>query len=65
LDCGDHRDGAVVHRRERGKATAVGPYEGVEAFRRLHLLDVDACVETPTGRPEDHDAHVGVAAEVG
>ena len=48
---GDHRDGALVDRRERRVAAAVGADQRVEAGGALHLLDVDAGVEpAPLGR---------------
>ena len=59
---GDHGDRALVDGVERDVATAVGGQQVVEPLEVLHLLDVDARVESPALGPEDHDVDVGVAA---
>ena len=58
VDCGDHRDGALIDRLERGVAALVGTDQGVKPGGALHLLDVDARVEAAALGAQHH--HVGV-----
>src|SRR5262249_40119919 len=60
----DHRNFAVVHRGKRGETAAVGTDQRVEPPSALHLLDVDAGVETAPFCPEHHYPRPGVAAQV-
>ena len=55
---------ALVDRGERLEAAPVGAHEGVEALGGLHLLDVDAGVESPALGPQDDRPHRRVLAEL-
>ena len=65
VDGRDHRHRAFIDRAECREAAAVGVDECGEAFGVLHLLDVDAGVEAPALRAEDHDVRIGVFARLG
>ena len=57
VDRGDHRDLAVVHRREHGEAVPVhGDHRLVRGVGG-ELLDVDAGLETLAVGTQDHDVH--------
>ena len=57
IDRDDNRHGALIDRLEGGIAATVGPQEGIEPGRPLHLLDVDARVEALALRSEhDHSS---------
>jgi hypothetical protein len=58
-----HRHPALVDGRERLEAAPVRAHEDVETLARLHLLDVDAGVESPALGSQDDSPHRGVLAE--
>src|SRR4051812_1474466 len=59
---GDDRHRALVDGGEGGEAAAVGTHQGREPLGRLHLLDVDAGVESLAFSGEDDHVHVRVGA---
>ena len=64
VDGRDHGHLAVVHRAERFVAAAVHPHEALVRGVGSQLLDVDAGLEAPARRLQDHDPHVGVTAGI-
>ena len=62
VDGDDDRHLAVVDRGERSGAAVVGTDERVESLSCLHLLDVDARVESPTFGPQHHRVGVEIVA---
>jgi hypothetical protein len=65
VDGGDHGHRAFIDRAERRIAATVGVDERGEALGFLHLLDVDARVEAPALRAQDHHVCLGIFARLG